>query len=102
MATFSAVATPRPCQSGSTPVNGSSRPLITPIAFPPELVPAGWRTLLYVNPLSGAVGLLRWALVDTSIPTAAQLATSVAAAIVLLLLGLFHFRRREREFADII
>ncbi len=74
----------------------------SPIAFPPELVPAGWRTLLYVNPLSGAVGLLRWALVDTSIPTAAQLATSVAAAIVLLLLGLFHFRRREREFADII
>ena len=75
----------------------------TPIAFPPELVPAGWRTLLYVNPLSGAVGLLRWALVDTAIPTAAQLATSLAAAvIVLLLLGLFHFRRREREFADII
>ena len=74
----------------------------TPIAFPPDLVPAQWRTLLYVNPLSGAVGLLRWALVDTAIPTAAQLATSLAAAVVLLVFGLFHFRRREREFADII
>jgi ABC-type polysaccharide/polyol phosphate export permease len=74
----------------------------TPIAFPPDLVPAEWRTLLYVNPLSGAVGLLRWALVDTAIPTAAQLATSLAAAVVLLVFGLFHFRRREREFADII
>jgi len=50
----------------------------TPIAFPPELVPEGWRTLLYINPLSGAVGLLRWALVDTSIPTAGELATSTA------------------------
>ena len=74
----------------------------TPIAFPPELVPTGWRTLLYVNPLSGAVGLLRWALVGTAVPTVGELATSVAAAAVLLLLGLFHFRRREREFADII
>jgi ABC-type polysaccharide/polyol phosphate export permease len=74
----------------------------TPIAFPPELVPAGWRTLLYVNPLTGAVGLLRWALVDTAVPTAAQLATSLATAVALLLLGVFHFRRREREFADII
>jgi ABC-type polysaccharide/polyol phosphate export permease len=74
----------------------------TPIAYPPELVPPGWRTLLYLNPLSGAVGLLRWALVDTPVPTAGQLATSVSAAVVLLLVGLVHFRRREREFADII
>ncbi len=74
----------------------------TPIAFPPELVPAGWRTLLYLNPLSGAVGLLRWALVDTPAPTIGQLEVSVTAAAVLLLIGLVHFRRREREFADII
>jgi ABC-type polysaccharide/polyol phosphate export permease len=75
---------------------------VTPIAFPPELVPAGWRTLLYVNPLTGAVGLLRWALVDMPAPTVGQVATSIATAVVLLLFGLFHFRRREREFADII
>jgi ABC-type polysaccharide/polyol phosphate export permease len=74
----------------------------TPIAYPPELVPPGWRTVLYLNPLSGAVGLLRWALVDTQVPTAGQLATSVGAAVALLLVGLVHFRRREREFADII
>jgi ABC-type polysaccharide/polyol phosphate export permease len=74
----------------------------TPIAFPPELVPQGWRALLYLNPLTGAVGLLRWALVDTEVPTAGQLATSFTAALALLLVGLLHFRRREREFADII
>lgn len=74
----------------------------TPIAFPPELVPTGWRTLLYLNPLSGAVGLLRWALVDTAPPTAGQVLVSVASAAAMLVFGLFHFRRREREFADII
>jgi ABC-type polysaccharide/polyol phosphate export permease len=75
---------------------------ISPIAFPPELVPEGWRILLYVNPLAGALGLLRWALVDTSAPTVGQLLLSWVVAVVLLLGGLLHFRRREREFADII
>jgi lipopolysaccharide transport system permease protein len=74
----------------------------TPIAFPPELVPSGWRTLLYLNPLTGAVGLLRWALVDTAAPTVGQVAVSSLSAAVLLVLGFVHFRRREREFADII
>lgn len=73
-----------------------------PIAYPPELVPEGWRTVIYLNPVSGAVGLLRWALVSTSIPTAPQLIISVASAAVTLLIGLVHFRRREREFADLI
>jgi lipopolysaccharide transport system permease protein len=75
---------------------------ISPIAFPPELVPEEWRALLYVNPLSGALGLLRWALVDTELPTALQLLLSSTVAAIFLLGGLAHFRRREREFADII
>ena len=75
---------------------------ISPIAFPPELVPEGWRTVLYLNPLAGALGLLRWALVDTSAPTALQLLLSCVVATVVLFAGLVHFRRSEREFADII
>jgi ABC-type polysaccharide/polyol phosphate export permease len=74
----------------------------SPIAFPPELVPATWRILLYLNPLAGALGLLRWALVDTPLPTAPQLLLSWTVAIIGLLVGLLHFRRSEREFADII
>ena len=31
----------------------------SPVAYPPELVPEPWRTLLYLNPLAGALGLLR-------------------------------------------
>jgi ABC-type polysaccharide/polyol phosphate export permease len=75
---------------------------LSPVAFPPELVPVGWRALLYVNPLAGALGLLRWSLVDTSAPTALQLLLSWTVAAIVLLGGLAHFRRREREFADII
>jgi lipopolysaccharide transport system permease protein len=75
---------------------------VSPVAYPPELVPSSWRLLLYVNPLAGALGLLRWALVDTPAPRAVELLVSVVVAAVLLLVGLVHFRRTEREFADII
>jgi ABC-2 type transport system permease protein/lipopolysaccharide transport system permease protein len=75
---------------------------VSPVAYPPELVPEAWRLLLYVNPLAGALGLLRWALVGTAIPSAAELSVSLVVALLLLLAGLLHFRRTEREFADVI
>ena len=58
--------------------------------------------MLYLNPLSGAVGLLRWALVGTEHPDRRAAGDVGGRRVVLLLFGLFHFRRHEREFADII
>ena len=75
---------------------------VSPVAYPPELVPEGWRTLLYLNPLAGALGFLRAALVGTDLPTAPQLLLSGGVACAVFVVGLFHFRRSEREFADII
>jgi ABC-type polysaccharide/polyol phosphate export permease len=74
----------------------------SPVAYPPELVPGGWRTLLYANPLTGALGLLRAALTGADLPSAPLLLLSTSVAIVGTLFGLAHFRRSEREFADII
>jgi ABC-type polysaccharide/polyol phosphate export permease len=75
---------------------------VTPIAYPPSLVPAEWRLWLYVNPVAGAVGALRAALVGTAAPSAGELALSAAVAVVLAFVGLVRFRRGEREFADIV
>lgn len=75
---------------------------VSPVAYPPEFVPQGWRQAMYLNPLSGALGLLRWALVDADPPPVGSVVLSAASAAVLSLLGLLHFRRSEREFADII
>lgn len=74
----------------------------SPVAYPPDLVPSAWRPVLYLNPLSGALGLLRAALVNTPFPPTSSLLVSGAVAVALLLVGLLHFRHSEREFADII
>jgi ABC-type polysaccharide/polyol phosphate export permease len=75
---------------------------VSPVAYPPEFVPEGWRTLLYLNPLAGALGLLRAALVGTDLPTTPQLLLSGGVAVLGFVVGMHHFRRSEREFADII
>lgn len=74
----------------------------TPVAWPADLASEGWRTLLYLNPASGALGLLRAALTGSELPRAPELAMSIGVALALLLVGASYFRRHEREFADII
>ena len=75
---------------------------ITPIAYPPSILSAGWRTVVFLNPVSGAVGLIRAGVIGDDPPTAAQLALSCSVAGAVFVLGLISFRAREREFADII
>ena len=75
---------------------------VSPVAYPPEFVPGGWRTALYLNPLAGTLGLLRSALLGTELPSAAQLLVSGSMALVTFALGVVYFRRTERELADII
>jgi lipopolysaccharide transport system permease protein len=73
----------------------------TPIAYPSSLVPEGWRTLYGLNPMAGVVEGFRWALLGTNAP-GPMLAVSVAVVLVLLIGGLYYFRRMEKTFADVV
>jgi lipopolysaccharide transport system permease protein len=74
----------------------------TPIAYPSSLVPQGWQGLLGVNPMAGVVEGFRWSLLGARPPSLVLLAVSVLATLVLLLAGLWYFRRMERTFADLL
>lgn len=73
---------------------------VTPIAYPSSLVPAQWRSLYGLNPMVGVVEVFRWALLGTPMPAPGMLAMSLAATTVLLISGLYYFRRMEDTFAD--
>ena len=75
---------------------------ITPIAYPASRLPGAWRTLVYLNPVSGAVGLIRSGVIGADAPTAGQVGLSAGVAVVGFLLALVSFRSHEREFADVI
>jgi lipopolysaccharide transport system permease protein len=73
---------------------------VTPVAYPSSLVPARWQALYGLNPMAGVVDGFRWALLGEPAP-APLLLVSVAATVVLLIGGMFYFRRMERSFADV-
>jgi len=74
---------------------------VTPVAYSSSLVPLKWQALYGINPMAGVVNGFRWALLGTT-PPGPILFVSVAATAVLLIGGLYFFRRMEKSFADII
>lgn len=75
---------------------------LTPIAYPPSAIPGAWETVAYINPVAGAVGLLRTGVIGSDAPTLGQLGLSAGVAVVVFMLSLVSFRAHEREFADVI
>lgn len=74
----------------------------TPVAYPSSLVPEQWRALYGLNPMTGVVEGFRWALLGQSDSPGVLLAVSVGVVIVLLISGLYYYRRVEKTFADVV
>ncbi len=74
---------------------------ITPVVYSTSLLPEKWRTIYWLNPMAGVVDGFRWALlgIEESAP-GPMLAISAAIAVLILISGLYYFRRMERLFAD--
>jgi homopolymeric O-antigen transport system permease protein len=73
----------------------------TPVAYPASLVPATWRVVYGLNPMTGVIEGFRWALVGGPAP-GPLLFASAAVVAVLLIGGVAFFRRCEGTFADVI
>lgn len=73
---------------------------VTPVAYPSSLVPERWQLLYGVNPMAGVVDGFRWALLGEA-PPGPLVVMSVATTAMLLIGGMFYFRRMERSFADL-
>lgn len=75
---------------------------VTPVGYRTDFLP-NWRDLLALNPLAGVVDGMRWCLLAGKTQLYVPgLALSVLTAVLLLITGLWYFRRVERQFADII
>jgi lipopolysaccharide transport system permease protein len=72
---------------------------VTPVFYPPSLIPERWRSVLALNPMAAVVDGFRAALFGQPLPWARL---GVAAALVLVVgtLGFIRFRSLERTFAD--
>jgi homopolymeric O-antigen transport system permease protein len=74
----------------------------TPIFYPIGLIPEQWRSLYALNPMVGVIEGFRWALFGSGPGPGPELIGSVVMAFVLLLSGMYFFRRVEQTFADVV
>lgn len=84
------------------PVVGTFSLFASPVAYAMSSVPAGTRTLLWLNPLSGVLEGARWSVFGGTFPPAGWVAYSAAVCLLSALVGAVLFRRLERGFADVI
>jgi len=74
----------------------------SPIVYPIETIPEGvWRSLYGLNPMVGVIQGFRWALLGGTPPDITML-ISILVVVVLLISGLYYFRRMEKTFADVV
>lgn len=75
---------------------------LSPVAYPSSLVPQPWRVLYGMNPMVTVIEGFRWALLGGSMVPWLAATASLATALVLLVSGLYFFRRMEISFADVV
>lgn len=75
---------------------------LTPVIYPLTVIPARYRALFYLNPMTGIIDSYRRVLVLGIPPSPGLLAITLPLAFLLLVGGYVFFKRVEMLFADVI
>jgi lipopolysaccharide transport system permease protein len=76
---------------------------VSPVGFFSQVVPAKWRLLYSLNPMVGVIDGFRWSILGGQhLLYWPGIAASVTTVTLLLVTGIWYFRRTERTFADVI
>ncbi len=76
---------------------------ISPVGFSSAVVPEKWRLLYSMNPMVGVIDGFRWAILgEKSFVYMPGFVLSLALIFVILISGIWYFRKTEKTFADII
>ncbi|HWN95437.1 MAG TPA: ABC transporter permease [Methylomirabilota bacterium] len=76
---------------------------VSPVGFSSAIVPEKWQLLYSLNPMVGVIDGFRWSLLRGEVPLSfPSLIASLLITAALCTTGIWHFRRTEKTFADVI
>ena len=75
---------------------------LTPIYYPPTLLPEGLRFLLVINPMAGLVDAYRALILRGQLPNPNSLAVVLFFSILAFVIGYAMFKKMQGAFADVI
>lgn len=73
----------------------------SPVVYSSSIIPEQYRLLYGLNPMVGVIEGFRWALLGAK-PPGSMILVSVGVVIILLIGGLFYYKRMEQYFADVV
>jgi homopolymeric O-antigen transport system permease protein len=76
---------------------------VSPVGFSTTIVPEKYQLLYFLNPMVAVIDGFRWAISGgKTVFNIAELSFSVIMVIFLCIIGIVHFRKTEKTFADVI
>lgn len=75
---------------------------LTPVIYPVTAIPEKFHWILYLNPMTGVINAMRSSLLGDGTINWPLTGLSALVAGLLFIGGLYYFKGREKEFADII
>jgi lipopolysaccharide transport system permease protein len=76
---------------------------ISPVGFTSAIVPDQYRLLYSLNPIVGVIDGFRWCLLGRGHNlNITSMVISVVTVLLLVISGIWYFRRTEKTFADVI
>ena len=75
---------------------------VTPVVYPLSAASAKYRTLISLNPMSGLIETFRYGFLGTGQFYPGAFFYSVAASLVLFIIGLVIFNKVEKDFVDTV
>lgn len=75
---------------------------LTPVLYPPLVVPGRLRWVAALNPLTGWIELFRGSMLGLPLPAADVLFRSIGISLVVAIFGFWYFARAERTMVDIV
>lgn len=75
---------------------------LSPVIYPPEFVPEGWRALMNLNPMFGIINAYRNTLLFGVNPPWLSFSYAVGVSLFVFVIGYSYFKRKEKYFADVI
>ncbi|MFG0334363.1 MAG: ABC transporter permease [Maioricimonas sp. JB049] len=75
---------------------------LSPVVYSSSAIPEHLRMLYGLNPMVGVIEGFRWSFLGTTVPDFRLMTASFAVVVLLLVSGLYFFRRTETTFADVI
>ncbi len=74
---------------------------LTPVFYPPKIIPNDYNFLIYMNPMAAVIAGYRWSILGDVIPSI-YYAFSAIPVMVLFISGLIYFNKIEHKIVDIL